>query len=216
MQVCTACCMLLRDALCVVTFALQFLCRVQDFSKYGVVDQADKHRLYKAIKNARMDIGYHEEGQQESSTCSAAPSHGHFELSNNNASDLLDLDAFDGDLIEVQTEMAGMQSCQRLQFCPRCQVDPGHADHTAAYVLIAGTAAALPGFSGRRCCSCTGQCAGPAKNQGGGAQAPHQQKGLQIHGSALYTYSPDQDWPANVQQVQTVCKAPPAILAQIC
>lgn len=64
---------------------------MQDFGKYGVVDQMDKHKLYRAIKQAR--------GQQEQQLCAGM---GQYELSGNSGGDLLDLDAHDGDLIEVR------------------------------------------------------------------------------------------------------------------
>lgn len=51
----------------------------------------DKHKLYRAIKQAR--------GQQEQQQLSAGL--GQYELSGNSGGDLLDLDAHDGDLIEV-------------------------------------------------------------------------------------------------------------------
>lgn len=50
----------------------------------------DKHKLYRAIKQAR--------GQQEQQLCAGM---GQYELSGNSGGDLLDLDAHDGDLIEV-------------------------------------------------------------------------------------------------------------------
>lgn len=50
----------------------------------------DKHKLYRAIKQAR--------GQQEQQLCAGL---GQYELSGNSGGDLLDLDAHDGDLIEV-------------------------------------------------------------------------------------------------------------------
>lgn len=63
---------------------------LQDFGKYGVVDQMDKHKLYRAIKQARV--------QQEQQLSAGL---GQYELSGNSGGDLLDLDAHDGDLIEV-------------------------------------------------------------------------------------------------------------------
>lgn len=71
---------------------------MQDFNKFGVVDQGDKHRLYKAIKQARCSVGLSEDAQE----CSSL-SYTNFELQGNSGSDLLDLDAHDGDLIEVCT-----------------------------------------------------------------------------------------------------------------
>lgn len=62
----------------------------QDFGKYGVVDQMDKHKLYRAIKQARV------QEQQLSAGL------GQYEISGNSGGDLLDLDAHDGDLIEVR------------------------------------------------------------------------------------------------------------------
>jgi len=50
----------------------------------------DKHKLYRAIKQAR--------GQQEQQLSAGL---GQYELSGNSGGDLLDLDAHDGDLIEV-------------------------------------------------------------------------------------------------------------------
>eukprot|EP00882_Tetradesmus_deserticola_P015263 GHRQ01016258.1.p1 GENE.GHRQ01016258.1~~GHRQ01016258.1.p1 ORF type:complete len:127 (+),score=30.11 GHRQ01016258.1:170-550(+) len=68
---------------------------MQDFGKYGVVDQGDKHRLYKAIKQARAVVGLCEDSQDSSSF-----SYTNYDLQGGNGSDLLDLDAHDGDLIE--------------------------------------------------------------------------------------------------------------------
>lgn len=50
----------------------------------------DKHKLYRAIKQARV--------QQEQQLSAGL---GQYELSGNSGGDLLDLDAHDGDLIEV-------------------------------------------------------------------------------------------------------------------
>lgn len=64
---------------------------MQDFAAYGVVDQADKHRLYRAIKSARME-----------NLVGSGATDGAGELGGGGASsDLLDLDAHDGDLLEV-------------------------------------------------------------------------------------------------------------------
>ncbi|KAF6259011.1 P-loop containing nucleoside triphosphate hydrolase protein [Scenedesmus sp. NREL 46B-D3] len=68
---------------------------MQDFGKYGVVDQGDKHRLYKAIKQARAVVGLCEDAQDSSSF-----SYTNYDLQGGSGSDLLDLDAHDGDLIE--------------------------------------------------------------------------------------------------------------------
>ncbi|WIA29491.1 hypothetical protein OEZ86_011992 [Tetradesmus obliquus] len=68
---------------------------MQDFGKYGVVDQGDKHRLYKAIKQARAVVGLCEDAQDSSSF-----SYSNYDLQGGSGSDLLDLDAHDGDLIE--------------------------------------------------------------------------------------------------------------------
>lgn len=54
----------------------------------------DKHKLYRAIKQAR--------GQQEQQLCAGL---GQYELSGNSGGDLLDLDAHDGDLIEVWQQL---------------------------------------------------------------------------------------------------------------
>lgn len=56
-----------------------------------MVDQMDKHKLYRAIKQARV--------QQEQQLSAGL---GQYEISGNSGGDLLDLDAHDGDLIEVR------------------------------------------------------------------------------------------------------------------
>lgn len=82
---------------------------MQDFSKYGVVDQGDKHRLYKAIKNARQSVGIGEDSQDSAG-------YSNFELQGHSGTDLLDLDAHDGDLIEVcaLTAAVGQPDCCRV------------------------------------------------------------------------------------------------------
>jgi hypothetical protein len=69
---------------------------LQDFARYGVVDQIDKHKLYRCIKQAR--------GQHEAQLSAGLA---HYELSGNSGADLLDLDAHDGDLIEVRATPRG-------------------------------------------------------------------------------------------------------------
>ncbi len=68
------------------------------------MDQMDKHKLYRAIKQAR--------GQQEQQLCAGL---GQYELSGNSGGDLLDLDAHDGDLIEVcssrRLDLTSSRSC---------------------------------------------------------------------------------------------------------
>jgi hypothetical protein len=83
---------------------------MQDFGKYGVVDQGDKHRLYKAIKQARAVVGLSEDAQDSSSF-----SYSNYDLQGGSGSDLLDLDAHDGDLIEVCTAAALAASVCRQQ-----------------------------------------------------------------------------------------------------
>jgi hypothetical protein len=96
---------------------------MQDFGKYGVVDQMDKHKLYRAIKQARV--------QQEQQLSAGL---GQYELSGNSGGDLLDLDAHDGDLIEVGGLASQPNHAQLLVPC--C--------HLLLHVLRSASTAANP------------------------------------------------------------------------
>jgi hypothetical protein len=73
---------------------------MQEYGKYGVTDPSDKHALFKLTKLVRQQLGL---SGDAADGCS-----GHHQQEQLHApGDLLDLDAHDGDLLEVSSRVAG-------------------------------------------------------------------------------------------------------------
>jgi hypothetical protein len=79
---------------------------MQDYGKYGLSDMNDKHALFSLIKEVRAQLGLSEQTAADCAGPGRAGGFSHLELQGpgeqlHGHADLLDLDAHDGDLLEV-------------------------------------------------------------------------------------------------------------------